>query len=65
MDRIKRNIAEFIWQAREELGLQGDAQSDWNLAERCMYECGDNPITYEIAYTWLSQHYSERTLEDE
>ena len=59
MDRTHRIIAQYVWQAREELGLEGSPTSDWEFAERCLCECGNHPIYYDIVYDWLKDNYYE------
>ena len=54
---MKENIAQYIWQAREELGIVIPAGTDWDLAEWCMCECGNQPMDYEVVFTWLNKKY--------
>jgi hypothetical protein len=60
MDRIKRSAAQFIWQAREELGIEGNAEGDWKLAEDFLCECGDYQFFYDIVFDWVKKNV-ERT----
>ena len=59
MDRIKQNIAQFIWEARVELGIPGDSDSDGRLTDRCMFDCGNQQIDYETVFIWLSENYNK------
>ena len=59
MDRTKQMIAQYIWQAREELGIEGNSTTDWELAERCLCECGNYTIYYDTVYNWLLENHDE------
>ena len=59
MDRIKRSAAQYIWQAREELGIDGNSHDDWNLAEDFLCECGNYQFYYDTVFEWLKKKTDE------
>ena len=52
---IKRIVANDIWKAREEVGIEGTPEHDWWLAGLFLDECGDDSFEYEDIYSWVMQ----------
>jgi len=53
---IKNDVAYQIWQAREEVGIDGTEEGDWELAERFLQEKGDYQFTYDDIYIWVMEN---------
>lgn len=53
---IKKDVAYQIWQAREEVGIEGTEEGDWSLAERFLQDKGDNQFEYDDVYIWVMEN---------
>ena len=52
----KSLVAYYIWQIREEIGMDGNAEYDWWLAEKFINDFAKNSFEYEDVYTWVMEN---------
>ena len=50
---IINEVAYQIWQARDEVGIEGTKEGDWALAERFLEEKGNHQFEYDDVYIWV------------
>ena len=53
--RMKELVANMIWQAREEVGIDGTPEHDWWLAEQFLEQKGDDRFDYDDVYSWTME----------
>jgi len=53
--RVREIIANDIWKAREEVGIDGSADHDWWLAGELLKECKKENFKYDDIYIWLME----------
>ena len=53
--RVREIIAHDIWRAREEVGVDGNADHDWWLAGELLKEVNDGKIEYFDIYQWMME----------
>jgi len=56
---IINDVAYQIWQARDEVGIEGNDEHDWYLAERFLEEKGNYQFDYEDVYSWVMENITE------
>ena len=52
----KNLVAYYIWQAREEVGMDGNEEHDWWLAERFLNSYGTDSFEYTDIYMWVMEN---------
>jgi len=54
---IKKDVSYYIWKARDEVGIDGDEDHDWWLAEKFLNDWNkETEFNYEDVYIWVMEN---------